>query len=313
MKRWSILSILIALFVLQAACSLFTARPGQVTPPAPSAEAPTAAAPSSTPASATQPSTASPIDLALLKNFTYWVPDFNTQVPLTDGVFSSDQFQSRLVEPAALGDVNGDGQADAAVVLVVDPSGSGTFYYLTTLLAQNGPPVQSGFASIGDRQGINNLAIANGRVVLDYVTQGPNDPLCCASQHRLRSYVLENGTLLLASEQVLDGLGTQADPLPNAILIDQPAAAALLTTNLRVRGRVSQVPPEGKLAYSLTGYNAVLLAQGEVPLDGAPGGAGSFDFEINLAPQSPGLVQLELVDAADGVLRGRSVVELVAQ
>jgi hypothetical protein len=43
-------------------------------------------------------------------------------------VYSDDEIQSQLVEPAALGHLNGDGRADSAVILTIDPNGSGTFY-----------------------------------------------------------------------------------------------------------------------------------------------------------------------------------------
>jgi len=321
MKRFSIFCILVVLFITQTACNFPTTRPIQVTMPLPIATTVTAETPlpvdtmSPEPTFTTQAAAETPssgqINLELLKNFTYWVEDFNTQVTLKDGAFSDSQIRSQLIEPAALGDLNSDGQTDAAVILTIDPSGSGTFYYLIAVLDQNGTPAQAGFSSIGDRQGINNLEIVNSRIILDFITQGLSDPLCCPSEHRLRSYLLENGALYLASEQILDSPEAQATALPNAILIDQPVTGDPLTTPLQVRGRVSQVPPEKKLAYYVTDFNATLLMQGEVPLEGEPGGTGTFAFEFNLDAVSPGLVQLELVDSANGILRGRSFVVLV--
>lgn len=323
MKRLPVFCILLVLSTTLFACNMpITPQPGQVTVSVPTAtfgsiETP---APVETPLpvpSITIPAvedipTTGDINLDLLKNFTYWVEDFQKQVVLADGVFSDGEIHSDLVEPAALGDLNGDGQMDAAVILRVDPSGSGTFYYLITLLNQNGSPVQTGFSYIGDRQLINNLQIAEGRVILDYITQGLSDPSCCPSEHRLRSYLMEN-TLYLASEQVLDSPTAQATPLPNAILIDQPVSSAPLTIPLQVRGRVSQVPQEQKLAYYVTDLNATLLAQGEVPLEGEPGGQGAFVFEITLDTVSPSIYQLELVDTANGILRGRSIVVLISE
>jgi hypothetical protein len=75
------------------------------------------------------------------------------------------------------------------------------------------------------------------------------------------------------------------------------------------RGRVSQVPPEKKLAYYVTDFNATLLMQGEVSLEGEP---GAFAFEFNLGAVPPGVIQVEVVDSANGILRGRSIAVLVA-
>jgi len=322
MNRLPVFCILLVLSTLLVACNLpITPQLGQVTVSLPTATfaseetvvpvetplpVPTFTVP---PVQAT--SSASQINLDLLKNFTYWVEDFQKEVVLADGVFSDGEIHSDLVEPAALGDLNGDGLTDAAVILRVDPSGSGTFYYLITLLNQNGSLVQAGFSYIGDRQVINNLQIDQGRIILDYITQALNDPLCCPSEHRLRSYLLES-KLYLVSEQVLDSPTAQATPLPNAILIDQPESSAQLTIPLQVSGRVSQVPPEQKLAYYLTDLNATLLAQGEVSLEGQPGGPGTFAFEVTLDTVSPGIFQFELVDSAKGILRGRSIVVLIS-
>lgn len=273
----------------------------------PQPEVPT---PSASPTAGT-PSTGG-ISLETLLNFTYQIEDFDAQVTLQNGAVDEGELYVQFVEPAAFGDLNGDGLVDAAVVLRINSGGSGNFVDLIALLNQNGTPVQAGFTAVGDRQRLVNLQIADGRIVMDYFTQGLNDPSCCPSEHRLRSYILENNTLRLASEQVLVSPEQQATPLPNAILIDQPAELQTYTNPLRVSGRVSQVPPERMLEYYFTDRSATLLAQGEVPLEGEVNGPGRFDFEIPFEEGlSPSVLQLELVDSANGFLRGRSVVLLL--
>jgi hypothetical protein len=310
MKKLLFYCILV-LCTTQFACNLLNAR--AITPVPVATPNPTETAlPTATSAAAETPSS-SAVNLNLLKNFTYWLEDYQIQAAFQDGVYDDDQIYSRLVEPVAFGDLNGDGTQDAALILATNGGGSGTFYNLITVLDQNGTPAQVGFASIGDRQIINNLQIAGGWIILDYITQSRSDALCCPSERRLRSYLLETSALRLASEQILDSPDTQATPLPNAILIDQPSMWDRLTIPLQVRGRVSQAPPELKLFYYVTDLNATLLAQGEVPLEGEPGGPGTFAFEIPLDSVSSGLIYVEIVDAADGLLRGRSVVELSVQ
>ena len=136
--------------------------------------------------------------------------------------------------------------------------------------------------------------------------------MCCPNEHRLRSYLLENDGLHLASEQVLDSPAAQATLLPNAILIDQPRMGDQLSSPMQVRGRVNRAPPGKKLAYTVTDLNSAVLTRGVVPVEGEPGGPGTFAFEFSLGAVGPGLIQVELVDLAGGVLEGRSTVVLVA-
>jgi hypothetical protein len=316
-RNFSVFCLLVLLFTAQFACGLLTTQPTPVSPTAePATPTPTTGAGQlETPVLVETPPAETPVSgslsLEMLKNFTFHLEDFNAQAALEQGVFSDDMLQVRLIEPVAFGDLNGDGQPDAAVILAIQSGGSGTFYDLIALLDQDGRPVQSGSAFVGDRQVVKNLEIAGGRLILDYLTQGLDDPLCCPSERRLRSYLLENGVLRLAGEQVLDSPEEEATPLPNAILIDQPATGDTLTSPQQVSGRVSQVPPEKKLAYYVTDFNATLLLEGEVPLEGDPGGPGVFAFEFDLSPVPTGLIQVEVVDSAGGALRGRSAVVLV--
>jgi hypothetical protein len=110
----------------------------------------------------------------------------------------------------------------------------------------------------------------------------------------------------------LDSPAALATPLPDAILIDQPIMGNQLINPLQVRGRVSTVSFNKKLTYTVTDSNANLLGQGEVSLEGEPGGQGTFAFDLTLDIASPGLIQVELVDSVDGILLGRSIVVLIA-
>ncbi len=224
MKRFSLFCILALLFAAQIACNFplivqptaTSSGPGAAplpsptsapaSTPLPESTSTTPPEPTSTTAPATEAPTATPVSFEALKNFSYWIEDFKIQAPLQDGAFDDPQAHIQLDEKFGSGDLNGDGQPDAAVILIVDPSGSGTFYYLFALRSENGSLVQAAQVYIGDRQGIRNLEIADGQIRLDYVTQGPNDPLCCASQHRLRNYRLEEGTLRIESEQDLGSI-----------------------------------------------------------------------------------------------------------
>ncbi len=253
------------------------------------------------------------INLNLLKNFTYEAVQPGTKIPLKDGAYDADNLHSKLVEPVAFGSLAGEGESDAALVLATNTGGTGIVNDLIAMIDQNGTPTQAGYIYVGDRIIVKNLQIEGGRMVLDYITTGPDDPSCCPTQHRQRSYVLYNGALRLISEQVLDSPTTPARWLPNGIMIDQPAMLETVTSPVHVQGQVWFVPPAKKLHYrAVTLHNDVLM-EGDVPVEGEPGQPGSFAFDINLGSVSPGIFTIEIVDVQNGVLKGRSVVELMTK
>jgi basic membrane protein A len=96
-----------------------------------------------------------------------------------------------LSDVIVFGDLNGDGSGDAAAVLISDPGGSGTFYDLAAVVDQAGEPVNVATTSLGDRLIINELRLEGNEIVVDMVTTGPTDPLCCPSQHVIKRYKLE--------------------------------------------------------------------------------------------------------------------------
>lgn len=313
MKQILCLGVLLILFTGSSGCNFSIPRLTETpfSPVLPTATLPGNPSPTPHPVTATPSQSADGASLQALKNFTYVVESPDLKVTLKDGEYNGDKIHSRLIEPVAFGDLNGDGTRDAVVILATNTGGSGTFFDLVPLLNHQGAFSQVNYNYFGDRQVVKNLQIRDGRVVLDYLTQGLRDGLCCPSEHRLRSYILEVNGLHLASEQMLVNPTDQAIPLPDAILIDQPAPLAFITNPLHVTGRVSQVPPEKMLEYYVTDLNATLLDRGEVTLQGTPGGPGSFAIEFSLGSLPPGVIKVELVDSANGILRGRSMVDLL--
>ena len=73
-------------------------------------------------------------------------------------------------EPS-FGDIDGDGDDDAVLLLMNNPGGSGTFYYAT--IAVNTDGVYKGTDSIllGDRISPQNYSIENGKALVNYLTR----------------------------------------------------------------------------------------------------------------------------------------------
>ena len=71
----------------------------------------------------------------------------------------------------------------AVVVLVSSGGGSGTFYNLAVVEEQDGQPVNIATYPLGDRIKLNSVAIQDNQIIVDMVAAGPDDPLCCPTQH----------------------------------------------------------------------------------------------------------------------------------
>jgi hypothetical protein len=106
-----------------------------------------------------------------------------------------------LTEHVAFGDLNGE--PAAVVILVSDSGGSGTFYDLAVVVEQDGQPVNVATILLGDRVLINSLTIEDGKIAVDMVTQGPDDPFCCPTQQVVNTYDLQGDQLVLASSEIV--------------------------------------------------------------------------------------------------------------
>ena len=150
-----------------------------------------------------------------LKNATYLVQDFaslndgSEKMTLVNGEFSKTlpagtagvQVLNVTYIQSAVGDLNGDGAPDAAVILAVSTGGSGTFVYLAAVTNQGGKAVAVEALSLGDRTVIQAMTIQAGGISLQMMIQGPQDPLCCPSLKVSETYTLENNRLLSQTEK----------------------------------------------------------------------------------------------------------------
>jgi hypothetical protein len=96
----------------------------------------------------------------------------------------------------AIGDLDGDGSADAAVVLAWSGGGSGTFHELFAVLNEAGGLRALDGQVLGDRIDLKSILIQEGRVRIAYIGAGPDDAACCPSKKFDRAYALEAGQLI---------------------------------------------------------------------------------------------------------------------
>jgi len=126
---------------------------------------------------------------------------------LVDGVYrekympdSATEMVISLADMHTFGDLNGDGVDDVLVILISYPGGSGTFFDLAAVLNQDGMPNPVATAFLGDRTIIRSMTIESGQIVLEMITQGPDDPMCCPNMDRRQAYALQDGDLNLLEQ-----------------------------------------------------------------------------------------------------------------
>jgi hypothetical protein len=89
------------------------------------------------------------------------------------------------------GDLSGNGQPAAALVMDNSGSGSGIFKSLIAVWNENGTLKNSKEKNLGDRIVVKSIAIKNRVVIVNMLTQGPFDGMCCPTQRKILRLALE--------------------------------------------------------------------------------------------------------------------------
>jgi hypothetical protein len=95
-----------------------------------------------------------------------------------------------------LGDLTGDGQTEAAVILWQSSGGSGTFNHLAVVGHANGEIADLATAPLGDRVKTLDGRIIDGTIQLEVLQHYDDDPACCPTQRALRTWSFKDGALL---------------------------------------------------------------------------------------------------------------------
>ena len=83
----------------------------------------------------------------------------------------------RIVGEPVMGDITGDGDPDAALLIQNDPGGSGTFYYAVLAINDAGGFRASNALPLGDRIEPQTVDFTDGRFVYTYAERRPGEPM----------------------------------------------------------------------------------------------------------------------------------------
>jgi hypothetical protein len=95
-----------------------------------------------------------------------------------------------------LGNLSDSQEKDAVAIIYSETGGSGTFVYLNLYLEKNGKMEQSGYpVFLGDRVKVKKVTILDKKVVVDLITHGKGEPLCCPTTKEVWEFKLVKGKL----------------------------------------------------------------------------------------------------------------------
>jgi hypothetical protein len=236
------------------------------------------------------------LTLDMLRNGTYRAPFYDRTVTLVNGEFSDGTgYSVRMGTVYAFGDLNGDHNDDAAIILAENGGGSGTFESVVAVSLQGGAAHQIGQYELGDRVLVNAADISSGVIHLDLMVQGPSDPLCCPSQPEKQNFWMIGNSLWLMR------LTSTAGGVERAINISSPGNWVAVTYPFTLNGSASYLPFENTLSYKVYLIDGTLVNTSSVTVNSSAMFSQTYNFS---AAGITDFVIIQFADysAADGSL-----------
>ena len=110
---------------------------------------------------------------------------------------SATKVVATLADPRVSGDVDGDGRPDTVVVLIYQPGGSGTFFYVAALLNVSGGVTTTPAVLLGDRIKVTGVKLDGRTIVVDVLDRSAGQPLSeSPSVASTKRFVVDRGVLV---------------------------------------------------------------------------------------------------------------------
>jgi hypothetical protein len=119
---------------------------------------------------------------------------------LADGRWAGeDGVGIELLPQCGIGDLVGDGAADALGAVKVTAGGTGRFFSLVAWRNDGGTPIPAATTSLGDRTPVVSIEVAARRATVVYRTRGDSDPAAALTITRTAVYQVVGTNLVEVS------------------------------------------------------------------------------------------------------------------
>lgn len=150
---------------------------------------------------------------------------YDAPVQLTDGQYQGEGVDADSASLPSVtylnhefGDLNGDGVADAVVLLVENSGGSGSFVYLAAVINEAGEASNVSTVLVGDGVQVESITVEGATIHLQAKTFAADDPQCCPSLEQTLSYTFE-AAQLVSQQPASDTSDEGRIPAPPAELV----------------------------------------------------------------------------------------------
>ncbi|MGN9918091.1 hypothetical protein [Micromonospora palomenae] len=117
-------------------------------------------------------------------------------LPLTEGRWSGEDGATVLLQkPCGIGDLDGDGAADAVGVVALNGGGSGTFFTVLAWRNSGGKPAFRALADLGDRTPVLSVKVAGQQATVVWLTRSDGRSMAELAIRRTSTYRLSGPTL----------------------------------------------------------------------------------------------------------------------
>lgn len=199
---------------------------------------------------------------------------------------------------SAFGDLDGDGATDAAVIIVDQPGGSGSFYYVAVLMSGTTTPAQTSL--LGDRIAIDSLSAAHGRIVVSTLDRRFDEPLAAVPTVPVtHTFAVAGGSLVALGTGVCSAVDVDLSTIGAFVFVELPTSGSVVSSGFTVTGCSRTF--ESTVNWRLLARDGSELASGFTQ-GGGVDGPDTFSFVVayTVIEQQVGNLEVFEVDASGG-------------
>ena len=110
---------------------------------------------------------------------------------------SATKITTRVLDEPVIGDLKGDKINDAALILIQNPGGSGTFSRVAAYVStKEGMYISTNTISLGDRLKFEHITIKNGNIIVNYLDRKEKESMATEPSVAItRTFFIEGATL----------------------------------------------------------------------------------------------------------------------